>query len=85
MSHLYSMFAKQVSSHCKSNVDMPVAECKRELLVYGVDKLEKMSDSHLDSMDPYQRGANDISKHPQKFHINVEISSITFIRHVHFK
>lgn len=78
MSHLYSMFAKQVSSHCKSNVDMPVAECKRELLVYGVDKLEKMSDSHLDSMDPYQRGANDISKHPKIFFVRAEISK-TFI------
>lgn len=56
------MFAKQVSAHCKSNVDVPVAQCKRDLLVFGVDKLEKMSDLHLDAMDPYQRGANDISK-----------------------
>lgn len=62
MSHLYSMFAKQVSSYCKTNIDTPVAQCKRDLLVFGVDKLEKMSDSYLDSMDPYQRGANDISK-----------------------
>ncbi len=56
------MFAKQVSSHCKANVDTPVAKCKHDLLVYGVDKLERMTDLHLDAMDPYQRGANDISK-----------------------
>lgn len=55
------MFAKQVSSYCKTNIDTPVAKCKRDLLVYGVDKLERMSDLHLDAMDPYQRGANDIS------------------------
>lgn len=60
MSHLYSMFAQQVSSYCKTNIDMPVAQCKRDLLVFGVDKLEKMSDLYLDAMDPYQRGANDI-------------------------
>lgn len=60
MSHLYSMFAKQVSSYCKANVDTPVAKCKHDLLVYGVDKLERMTDLHLDAMDPYQRGANDI-------------------------
>lgn len=63
MSHLYSMFAKQVSAYCKITIDLPVTQCKRDLLVYGVDKLEKMSDSHLDAMDPYQRGANDISKY----------------------
>lgn len=56
------MFAKQVSSYCKTNVDSPVAKCKHDLLVYGVDKLERMTDLHLDAMDPYQRGANDISK-----------------------
>lgn len=60
MSHLYSMFAKQVSSYCKTNVDTSVAKCKHDLLVYGVDKLERMTDLHLDAMDPYQRGANDI-------------------------
>ncbi|KAJ6641441.1 Rhythmically expressed gene 5 protein, partial [Pseudolycoriella hygida] len=60
MSHLYSMFAKQVSSYCKTNIDASAAKCKRDLLVYGVDKLERMTDLHLDAMDPYQRGANDI-------------------------
>lgn len=62
MSHLYSTFAKQVSSYCKASGDLQPAECKRELLVYGLNKLHEMSEPHLDSMDPYQRGASDISK-----------------------
>lgn len=60
MSHLYSMFAKQVSSHCKGSQDMPTNMCKRNLLMYGINKLQDMNESHLDSMDPYQRGAHDI-------------------------
>lgn len=63
MSHLYTMFAKQVQSYCKSNVNvLTVAQCKRNLLMYGITKLQDMSESHLDVMDPYQRNANDISK-----------------------
>ncbi|XP_055609871.1 rhythmically expressed gene 5 protein [Uranotaenia lowii] len=60
MSHLYSMFAKQVSSYCKGTQDMPTNMCKRNLLMYGINKLQDMNESHLDSMDPYQRGAHDI-------------------------
>lgn len=60
MSHLYTMFAKQVSSYCKSAQDMPTNMCKRNLLMYGINKLQDMNESHLDSMDPYQRGATDI-------------------------
>ncbi|XP_058831139.1 rhythmically expressed gene 5 protein [Topomyia yanbarensis] len=60
MSHLYSMFAKQVSGHCKNSQDMPTNMCKRNLLMYGINKLQDMNESHLDSMDPYQRGAHDI-------------------------
>lgn len=71
------MFAKQVSTYCKINFDLPVTQCKRDLLVYGVDKLERMSDSHLDAMDPYQRGANDISKYTYiyvlRFYVNFAI------------
>lgn len=63
MSHLYSMFAKQVSSYCKGSQDMPTNMCKRNLLMYGINKLQDMNESHLDSMDPYQRGAHDISKY----------------------
>uniref|UniRef100_A0A182TVI6 Uncharacterized protein n=1 Tax=Anopheles melas TaxID=34690 RepID=A0A182TVI6_9DIPT len=61
MSHLYTMFAKQVSSYCKNSQDMPTNMCKRNLLMYGINKLQDMNESHLDSMDPYQRGATDIS------------------------
>lgn len=60
MSHLYSMFAKQVSGYCKNTQDMPTNMCKRNLLMYGINKLQDMNESHLDSMDPYQRGAHDI-------------------------
>ncbi|XP_053664699.1 rhythmically expressed gene 5 protein [Anopheles marshallii] len=60
MSHLYTMFAKQVSSYCKGSQDMPTNMCKRNLLMYGINKLQDMNESHLDSMDPYQRGATDI-------------------------
>ncbi|EAA11477.5 AGAP005982-PA [Anopheles gambiae str. PEST] len=60
MSHLYTMFAKQVSSYCKNSQDMPTNMCKRNLLMYGINKLQDMNESHLDSMDPYQRGATDI-------------------------
>lgn len=63
MSHLYTMFAKQVSSYCKNSQDMPTNMCKRNLLMYGINKLQDMNESHLDSMDPYQRGATDISKY----------------------
>lgn len=57
------MFAKDVSKYCRANVDAgSVAKCKHDLLQFGVEKLEKMSESHLDAMDPYQRSANDISK-----------------------
>lgn len=56
------MFAKDVSKYCKTNSDV-AAKCKHDLLAFGVNKLEKMNDSHLDAMDPYQRSANDISKY----------------------
>jgi hypothetical protein len=63
MSHLYSMFAKQVSTYCKTSADSSIAKCKMELLTHGLRKLQEMNESHLDTMDPYQRGANDISKY----------------------
>lgn len=56
------MFAKEVSKYCRNNADIPVTKCKHDLLAFGVAKLEKMNDSHLDAMDPYQRSASDISK-----------------------
>lgn len=57
------MFAKEVSKYCKSNGDPSITKCKHDLLTFGVAKLEKMNESHLDAMDPYQRSANDISKY----------------------
>lgn len=60
------MFAKDVSKYCKTTTASP-AECKRDLLAFGVNKLEKMTETHLDAMDPYQRSANDISKYTHMF------------------
>lgn len=57
------MFAKQVQQYCKSIQDIHKPQCKRDLLMYGLGKLQSMSDGHIDTMDPYQRGANDISKY----------------------
>lgn len=56
------MFAKQVSAHCKSSGERQPALCKRELLMHGLGKLQSMDEISIDSMDPYQRGATDISK-----------------------
>lgn len=64
MSHLYTMFAKQVHAYCKTNTPehSMKPQCKRELLLHGLGNLNKMDETHLDSMDPYQRGATDIGK-----------------------
>jgi hypothetical protein len=40
-----------------------VPDCNKVLLVYGLTNLAKMQEDSLDKMDPYQRGATDISKH----------------------
>jgi len=58
MSHLYSMFAKQVQTYCKSKTSGDSAQCKKNMMLYGVSKLNEMEESHLDQMDPYQRNAN---------------------------
>jgi hypothetical protein len=39
-----------------------VSDCNKVLLVYGLTNLAKMEEESLDKMDPYQRGATDISK-----------------------
>lgn len=59
MSYLYSMFANQVEQFCGKST---MVNCNKELLKYGLGKLKDMPEDHLDTMDPYQRGANDISK-----------------------
>ncbi|CAG9799541.1 unnamed protein product [Chironomus riparius] len=60
LSHLYSMFAKQVKDYCKDKHNANASQCKRNMMVYGMDKLNDMEESHLDKMDPYQRDANNI-------------------------
>lgn len=63
LSHLYSMFAKQVKDYCKDKHNANASQCKRNMMVYGMDKLNDMEESHLDKMDPYQRDANNIRKY----------------------
>ncbi|CRL06853.1 CLUMA_CG019591, isoform A [Clunio marinus] len=60
MSHLYSMFAKQVQAYCKEKLHENSSQCKHNMMMYGIIKLNDMEDSHLDQMDPYQRNANNI-------------------------
>ena len=38
-------------------------DCNKVLLVYGLTNLAKMEEESLDKMDPYQRGATDISEY----------------------
>ncbi|GJQ85383.1 hypothetical protein Trydic_g10157 [Trypoxylus dichotomus] len=52
--YLYNMFQAQVKNFCETN------SCKQELKGYGWNKLKAMSEDHLDKMDPFQRGSNDI-------------------------
>lgn len=61
VSHLYSMFAQQVQQYCKSRTDVQhKPDCKRDLLMHGLHKLNAMDDNYIDRMDPYQRGANSL-------------------------
>lgn len=60
LTHLYSMFAKQVKDYCKNKSNANTSQCKRSMMVYGMEKLNGMEESHLDAMDPYQRDANAI-------------------------
>ncbi|XP_016974356.1 rhythmically expressed gene 5 protein [Drosophila rhopaloa] len=63
MSHLYSTFAQLVSVHCKSTAavgGLPVNQCKHNLLTFGSAKLQTLSDAQLESLDPYQRDANEL-------------------------
>lgn len=59
MSHLYELFSKQVARFC---ADSSRPDCNKNLLVSGVRNLADMNDNVLDKLDPYQRGAKDISK-----------------------
>lgn len=59
MSHLYKVFGKQVAKYCD---DSPMPDCNKNLLVSGLRNLANMDEDYLDKMDPYQRGATEISK-----------------------
>ncbi|KAI4454806.1 ankyrin repeat-containing [Holotrichia oblita] len=52
--YLYNMFQSQVQNFCESNT------CRQQLKNHGWNKLKNMSEDHLDKMDPFQRGSNDI-------------------------
>ncbi|XP_046400188.1 rhythmically expressed gene 5 protein isoform X2 [Ischnura elegans] len=81
MSRLFNVFVKQVEGYCGES-SMP--DCNKALILYGMTNLAKMEDHHLDTMDPYQRGASDIiwdsmmkgsfempdEKRPQDFYVS---------------
>ena len=57
------MFATQVKDYCKNKENVNTSQCKRNMMVYGMEKLNEMEESHLDQMDPYQRDANTIREY----------------------
>lgn len=59
MSHLYGLFNKQVARFC---ADSSRPDCNKNLLVTGIRSLATMNDNVLDTLDPYQRGAKEMSK-----------------------
>lgn len=61
MSFIYSIFAKEVDKICEVETS---TTCSKDLLKYGLHMLKSMSLEQLDAMDPYQRGANNLSKYP---------------------
>ncbi|XP_076255033.1 rhythmically expressed gene 5 [Rhynchophorus ferrugineus] len=56
-SFIYSLFANQVERFCEGS---ELSNCNRGLLKYGLSTLKNLPEERLDSMDPYQRGANNI-------------------------
>lgn len=59
MSHLYGLFSKQVARFC---IDSSRPDCNKNLLITGIRSLASMDDNVLDKLDPYQRGAKEMSK-----------------------
>jgi hypothetical protein len=57
------MFAKQVKDYCKNKGNANTSQCKRNMMVFGMQKLNGMEESHLDAMDPYQRDSDTIRKY----------------------
>lgn len=54
------MFKNQVEEYCEFS---EMENCVDELTRYGLKKLRVMSETQLDEMDPYQRGASSISEY----------------------
>lgn len=80
MNHLYSMFAKQVQNYCKEKAaGGDASQCKKNMMMYGVTKLNGMEESHLDTMDPYQRDANNIRKSNQPWGFVIDLFALTCI------
>lgn len=61
MAYLYNTFVNQVEEFCNFSSK---EDCNKELLKHGLKNLHGMPEDHLDSMDPFQRGANTLSKYP---------------------
>lgn len=62
MGMLYNVYTKQVSSYCKTKDGAQISNCKHNMMMYGVVKLNEMDESSLDKMDPYQRNADNLRK-----------------------
>ncbi|CAH0548718.1 unnamed protein product [Brassicogethes aeneus] len=56
-SFIYSLFAKEVENYCEL---LKVKSCNTDLLKYGLDRIDSLSELELDSLDPYQREADDL-------------------------
>ncbi|XP_050305513.1 rhythmically expressed gene 5 protein [Anthonomus grandis grandis] len=56
-SYIYSLFANQVEKFCEGS---SIPFCTRQLMKYGLGTLKNIEEEKLDSMDPYQREANNI-------------------------
>lgn len=91
MSRLFNVFVKQVEGYCG---DSSMPDCNKALILYGMANLAKMEDHHLDTMDPYQRGANNIiwdsmmkggfevpdEKRPQDFYVTNPSTGTNLLR-----
>lgn len=63
------MFKNQVEEYCEFS---EMENCVDELTRFGLKRLREMSESQLDEMDPYQRGASSLSEYIYLFLRNEE-------------
>lgn len=59
VNRLFHVFMRQADDYCNTS-DMP--DCNKAMMVHGLSSLARMQDQHLDTMDPYQRDAHELSK-----------------------